>query len=40
MSTIEMTEGQIIELLENGTLDLGCCLVVNIDREVNEHVPG
>ena len=37
MRTIEMTETHVIELLEKGTLDLGFCLLVNIDKEVNEH---
>ncbi len=37
MSTVEMTEGMVIELLEKGRLDLGYCLLVNIDREVDHN---
>lgn len=39
MSTIEMTETHVIELLEKGRLDLGYCLLINIDKEVDKHVP-
>lgn len=38
MRTIEMTETHVIELLEKGTLDLGFCVLINIDRKVDKHV--
>ena len=39
MTTVLLTESQVIQLLERGTVDAGSCLIVNMDREVNEHVP-
>jgi len=38
MNTVFLTEIQVIQLLERGTVEAGSCLVVNIDKGVNEHV--
>ena len=39
MHTIELTESQVIRLLEQGKVDGGNCWIVNIDKEVTDHDP-
>ena len=37
MSRIFLTENQVVQLLEKGTVKAGNALVVNTDKEVNDY---
>ena len=38
MNAVFLTAGQVIQLLEKGSVNAGSCLIVNIDKEVDEYV--